>query len=74
MHRYVFHHIFLQNGWKAVVGVVCQPHTCTSLECGFVQLPNGNIFPLDKCSLELHRHGEGGHAPHQYGMSIEAGT
>ena len=29
MHRYVFHHIFLENGWKSVVGVVCQPHTCT---------------------------------------------
>ncbi len=29
MHRYVFHHIFLPGGWKAVVGVVCQPSTCT---------------------------------------------
>lgn len=29
MHRYTFHHVFLPTGWKAVVGVVCQPHTCT---------------------------------------------
>jgi len=30
MHRYIFHHIFLQNGFKAVVGIVCQPHTCST--------------------------------------------
>ena len=29
MHRYIFHHIFLADGTKLVVGVVCQPHTCS---------------------------------------------
>jgi hypothetical protein len=31
MHRYIFHHIFLSDGTKAVVGIVCQPHTCSRL-------------------------------------------
>ncbi len=29
MHRYIFHHIFMSDGMKAVIGVVCQPHTCS---------------------------------------------
>ncbi|TRY62049.1 hypothetical protein TCAL_16245 [Tigriopus californicus] len=73
MHRYVFHHVFLANRWKAVVGVVCQPHTCTTLECGFVCLPNGSIWPVDHCSLELANHGEGGDPPQQYGFVFSAG-
>eukprot|EP00095_Tigriopus_kingsejongensis_P006712 maker-scaffold25_size650667-snap-gene-5.28 protein:Tk06712 transcript:maker-scaffold25_size650667-snap-gene-5.28-mRNA-1 annotation:"hypothetical protein L798_06649" len=74
MHRYVFHHVFLPNRWKAVIGVVCQPHTCTSLECGFVCLPNGTIAPVDQCSLELANHGEGGDPPTQYGFTFHAGS
>lgn len=73
MHRYVFHHVFLSNRWKAVIGVVCQPHTCTTLECGFVCLANGSIWPVDHCSLELANHGEGGDPPRQYGFVFLAG-
>ena len=29
MHRYIFHHVFLNDGTKMVIGVVCQPHTCS---------------------------------------------
>ncbi|KAJ2943572.1 hypothetical protein O0L34_g16681 [Tuta absoluta] len=29
MHRYAFHHIFLQNGTSIAVGVVCQPSTAS---------------------------------------------
>ena len=45
----------------------------SSLECGFVSLPNGQIFPLDFCSLEQACHGEGGIPPKDYGFVIEAG-
>ena len=44
-----------------------------SLECGFVSLPNGQIFPLDSCSLQLANHGEAGTSPKDYGFLIEAG-
>lgn len=27
MHRYVFHMMFLEDGTKATVGVICQPAT-----------------------------------------------
>lgn len=73
MHRYIFHHIFLNDGTKAVVGVVCQPHTCSSLECGFLSQRGGQIFPVDLCDLELANHGEGGNPPKSYGFNFSAG-
>ena len=29
MHRYIFHHIFMEDGTKAVVGIVCEPSICS---------------------------------------------
>ena len=45
MHRYIFHHIFLANGMKAVIGIVCQPHTC-SRYCGN---PNYELSRTEIC-------------------------
>ncbi len=73
MHRYIFHQIFLSNGWMASIGIVCQPQTCTTLECGFVSLPNGNTFAIQSCDLKLNEHGEGGTVPNEYAFTIVAG-
>ena len=51
MHRYIFHHIFMEDGTKAVVGIVCQPCTCSryghfsksfyiSIDCTFLKWRN----------------------------------
>ncbi|XP_050665867.1 uncharacterized protein LOC126966031 [Leptidea sinapis] len=73
MHRYAFHHIFLQNGVSASVGVICQPCTATNLEAGVVALPSGEVYPVEWVDLKLYQHGEGGTAPRDYGFRFKAG-
>ncbi|XP_026487221.2 uncharacterized protein LOC113394210 [Vanessa tameamea] len=73
MHRYAFHHIFLEDGTNISVGVICQPSTATSMEAGTVGLPNGEVLPIKWVDLKLYQHGEGGTAPRDYAFRIQAG-
>ncbi|KAI8425991.1 hypothetical protein MSG28_004970 [Choristoneura fumiferana] len=73
MHRYAFHHIFLENGVKASVGVICQPSTATCFEVGVVALPDGLVLPAQWVDLQLYQHGEGGAPPRDYAFSFQAG-
>ncbi|XP_045450924.1 uncharacterized protein LOC123659795 [Melitaea cinxia] len=73
MHRYAFHHIFLEDGTSISVGVICQPCTATSMEAGVVGLPNGDVLPIKWVDLKLYQHGEGGSAPRDYAFRIQAG-
>ncbi|XP_063535367.1 uncharacterized protein LOC134745304 [Cydia strobilella] len=73
MQRYAFHHIFLADGTKAAVGVICQPSTATNFEVGVVALPDGRVLPTKAVHLQLWQHGEGGTPPKDYGFSFRAG-
>ncbi|XP_068618419.1 uncharacterized protein [Battus philenor] len=73
MHRYAFHHIFLENGTSISVGVICQPLTATTMEAGVVGLPNGDVLPIKWVDLKLYQHGEGGAAPRDYAFRFQAG-
>ncbi|KAL0871663.1 hypothetical protein ABMA27_004186 [Loxostege sticticalis] len=72
MHRYAFHHIFLQNGTSISVGVICQPATATEFEVGTIAFPNGNVLPIKWVELKLYQHGEGGEAPRDYAFRFQA--
>ncbi|CAK1544878.1 unnamed protein product [Leptosia nina] len=73
MHRYAFHHIFLDNGISLSVGVICQPCTATRFEVGVLALANGEVFPVEWVDLELWQHGEGGDSPNDYAFRCKAG-
>ncbi|XP_034831391.1 uncharacterized protein [Maniola hyperantus] len=73
MHRYAFHHIFLEDGTSISVGVICQPSTATSMEAGAVSLPNGVVLAVEWVDLQLYQHGEGGSAPRDYAFRMQAG-
>ncbi|XP_038206403.1 uncharacterized protein LOC119828347 [Zerene cesonia] len=73
MHRYAFHHIFLQNGVSLSVGVICQPCTASRFEAGVVAMPNGDVHPIEWVDLELYQHGESGIAPKDYAFTCKAG-
>ncbi|KAH9636746.1 hypothetical protein HF086_005069 [Spodoptera exigua] len=73
MHRYAFHHIFLENGSNISVGVVCQPSTASILELGQIALPNGEVLPIKWVDLKLYQHGESGTAPRDYAFTFAAG-
>ncbi|CAH0398899.1 unnamed protein product [Chilo suppressalis] len=73
MHRYAFHHIFLQNGINISVGVICQPSTATTFEAGTIALPNGQVLPIKWVDLQLYQHGEGGSPPKDYAFRFQAG-
>ncbi|CAH2039289.1 unnamed protein product, partial [Iphiclides podalirius] len=71
MHRYAFHHIFLEDGTSISVGVICQPLTATTMEMGVVGLPNGEVLPVKWVDLKLYQHGEGGDAPRDYAFRFQ---
>ncbi|XP_072947825.1 uncharacterized protein [Epargyreus clarus] len=73
MHRYAFHHIFLENGTSISVGVICQPSTASTMEMGVVALPNGDVLPIKWVDLKLYQHGECGSAPRDYAFNCQAG-
>uniref|UniRef100_A0A1B6DMW9 Uncharacterized protein n=1 Tax=Clastoptera arizonana TaxID=38151 RepID=A0A1B6DMW9_9HEMI len=73
MHRYAFHMIFLEDGTKASVGVICQPSTNSVLEVGFVCTSKGEIYPVEWCDLKLYQHGENGVPPTDHGFIFKAG-
>ncbi|CAG4946590.1 unnamed protein product [Parnassius apollo] len=73
MHRYAFHHIFLDNGTSISIGVICQPLTATTLEAGALALPNGDVLPIKWVDLKLYQHGECGTAPRDYAFRFQAG-
>lgn len=73
MHRYVFHHIFLDDGSMGVVGVVCQPSTCSRLVLGHWWTRVGEGAPVTCVDLQLHEHGEGGTPPKDYAFTFTAG-
>ncbi|KAJ9582267.1 hypothetical protein L9F63_003396 [Diploptera punctata] len=73
MHRYAFFMMFLEDGTKATVGVICQPCTCSRLEAGYVYTPSGKVYPLEWCDFELHRHGENGTPPIDHSFNFKAG-
>ncbi|KAK3866638.1 hypothetical protein Pcinc_027840 [Petrolisthes cinctipes] len=73
MHRYVFHHIFLEDGTKGVVGVVCQPSTCSRLELGHWWPRYGCGTGVTSVNLHLLHHGEGGTPPTDYAFTFTAG-
>ncbi|XP_037792800.1 uncharacterized protein LOC119588168 [Penaeus monodon] len=73
MHRYVFHHIFLDDGSMGVVGVVCQPSTCSRLVLGHWWSRVGEGAPVTCVDLQLHEHGEGGTPPKDYAFAFTAG-
>ncbi|XP_045615430.1 uncharacterized protein [Procambarus clarkii] len=73
MHRYVFHHIFLQDGSKGVVGVVCQPSTCSRLILGHWWTVLGEGAAVTSMDLQLHQHGERGTPPTDYAFCFTAG-
>nr|CAD7260836.1 unnamed protein product [Timema shepardi] len=73
MHRYAFHMLFLENGMRASIGVICQPCTCSLLESGYVYTPNGELHPLEWCDFKLYQHGEGGTPPVDYAFQFKAG-
>ncbi|XP_069689416.1 uncharacterized protein [Periplaneta americana] len=74
MHRYAFHMLFLEDGTKATVGVICQPCTCSRLEAGYVYTRSGEILPLEWCDLELYQYGENGRPPTDYNFNFKAGS
>ncbi|XP_032520520.2 uncharacterized protein LOC116772433 [Danaus plexippus] len=73
MHRYAFHHIFLNDGTNISVGVICQPSTATRMEVGYVVLPSGETLSVEWVEMQLYQHGEGGAAPKDYAFRIKAG-
>ncbi|KAG0715011.1 hypothetical protein GWK47_012905 [Chionoecetes opilio] len=73
MHRYVFHHVFLENGCKGVVGVVCQPSTCSRLVLGNWWSDAGEGVAVTGVDLDLRQHGEGGTPPTDYAFTFRAG-
>ncbi|KAK8403951.1 hypothetical protein O3P69_000185 [Scylla paramamosain] len=73
MHRYVFHHIFLENGCKGVVGVVCQPSTCSRLVLGNWWCNSGKGAAVTWVDLDLKQHGERGTPPKDYAFTFIAG-
>lgn len=73
MHRYVFHHIFLENGCKGVVGVVCQPSTCSRLMLGNWYTAGGQGEAVSHVDLDLKQHGERGTPPTDYAFMFTAG-
>ncbi|CAB3220387.1 unnamed protein product [Arctia plantaginis] len=73
MHRYAFHHMFLENGINICVGVICQPSTASVFEAGWISLPNGEAHPIKSVDLKLYQHGENGTAPRDYAFTFLAG-
>ncbi|KAG6460643.1 hypothetical protein O3G_MSEX012119 [Manduca sexta] len=73
MHRYAFHHIFLEDGTNMSVGVICQPFTASVFEAGWIALPNKEVYPIQWVDLKLYQHGEGGTAPKDYAFTFGAG-
>ncbi|CAG9088900.1 unnamed protein product [Plutella xylostella] len=73
MHRYAFHHMFLDDGSSVSVGVISQPCTASVFEAGEVALPNGTVLPIKWVDLQLYQHGEGGEAPRDYAFRFQAG-
>ncbi|XP_054287744.1 uncharacterized protein LOC129003474 [Macrosteles quadrilineatus] len=73
LHRYVFHMIFLEDGTKAAVGVICHPTNCSVLQTGYVVLNTGLIHPITWCDFKLYQHGENGTPPKDYAFSFKAG-
>ncbi|XP_041987767.1 uncharacterized protein LOC121739387 [Aricia agestis] len=73
MHRYIFHHIFLQNGVNISVGLICQPSTASRMEAGVVKLPSGEMVPVEWLEMELYQLGEGGTPPKDYAFRMKAG-
>lgn len=72
MHRYAFHMMYLDNGMRISVGVICQPCTTSHLEVGYIALPNKKLHPIDSCDLLLYQHGEKGNPGKNIGFSFEA--
>uniref|UniRef100_A0A2A4JMP5 Uncharacterized protein n=1 Tax=Heliothis virescens TaxID=7102 RepID=A0A2A4JMP5_HELVI len=72
MHRYAFHHIFLENGISISVGVICQPTTASVFEVGTIAFPNGDVLPIKWVDLKLYQHGENGQAPRDYAFKFQA--
>ncbi|XP_075979115.1 uncharacterized protein LOC142978520 [Anticarsia gemmatalis] len=73
MHRYAFHHIFLENGSSISVGVICQPSTASNFEVGQIALPNGEVLAVKSVDMKLYQHGENGIAPRDYAFTFVAG-
>ncbi|XP_024937100.1 uncharacterized protein LOC107264026 isoform X2 [Cephus cinctus] len=73
MHRYIFHMLFLEDGTTASIGVICQPCTCSVLKIGYVYKPDGTLYPLEWCDLQLYQHGENGSPPRDHAFSFKAG-
>ncbi|GLH16782.1 Uncharacterized protein GBIM_21068 [Gryllus bimaculatus] len=73
MHRYAFHMMFLEDGTMATVGVICQPCTGSVLQTGYAYTPEGKVYPLEWCTLNLYEHGESGTPPTDHGFQFKAG-
>lgn len=43
------------------------------METGFVQEPDGKIYPLEWCDFKLYQHGENGNPPKDHGFQFKAG-
>lgn len=72
MYRYAFHMMYLENGFRAILGVICQPCTTSHLEVGFVALPNKKVYPIDSSNLLLYQHGEKGNPGNDIGFTFSA--
>eukprot|EP00093_Oithona_nana_P014392 14392.XXX_277811_278955_1 [CDS] Oithona nana genome sequencing. len=73
MHRYIFHIILLYDGTKILSMAICQPHTCTHLELGYLSTKSGLLTFMDECDLKLANHGEGGQPSKDYAFIMQAG-
>lgn len=72
LHRYAYHMIALQDGTRINASIVSQPCTSSVLELGYVNLPDGRIFPIDEIGLELWTIGEKGTPPKDYSFTFKA--
>jgi len=75
MHRYAIQHFTTEKGFRAFVGVICQPGTFSSLEIGYAYIPDGGgrTVPVTEVDLPLWAFGEKtGEDPMDYSFRFKA--
>ena len=73
--RYAIQHFTTEKGFRAFVGVICQPGTFSSLEIGYAYIPDGGgrTVPIQEVDLPLWAFGEKtGEDPVDYAFRFKA--
>ncbi|GAB6023464.1 hypothetical protein CHUAL_008243 [Chamberlinius hualienensis] len=73
MHRYGLHSVYVEDGTKFCVGIISHPDIFSVFEMGYLYTPDGRLFGVNSCNLELWRHGEEGTPPVDYSFNFKAG-